>query len=132
MRHLFVRLLTKGAFGMVLVSTMFQGIANANGAGAKFNSPSAQSNRKSLNGPTGWLPIDRRCRWNWNIMMICPTGESTRGVQRTVEGLLINLRNLLVMDLEGPMLMQEPDRLVDSLVCATSAFFQECFAFPST
>ena len=62
MGHLFVRLLKQGAVGMVLVSTMLQeGIANANGTGAEFHSPLAQSDRKSLNGPTAWLTIDRRC-----------------------------------------------------------------------
>jgi len=60
-------------------------------------------------------------------MMTCPIGVGTRGVSRTIEGLLINRGDLLAMDLEGPMLMQEPDRLVGVLVCASGAFFQECF-----
>ena len=33
------------------------------------------------------------------------------------------------MDLEGLMLIQEADRLVGSLVCASDAFFQKIFCF---
>ena len=53
-----------------------------------------------MNGPTAWLLIDRRYSWDWNIVVTFLIGVGTRGVYRTVEGLLINRGNLLAMDLE--------------------------------